>query len=116
MLAGLAERRHHQVGGAVHRVRAVEEAGRRIDEAAEADHAHDPVEIAERGLDLRQQIDRAGARRLLPVLDGDAAAEPAFGGEFAVAVEAKLAGHDEHVAAAHEADVIGDRGRGCVAA
>ena len=35
------------------------------------------------GLELRQQIDRAGARRLLAVLDRDAAAELALGDELA---------------------------------
>ena len=55
----------------------------------------DLVEIAERGLELRQQVDRAGARRLLAVLDRDAAAELALGDQLAVGVEAELAG-DHH--------------------
>src|SRR3979490_2470170 len=45
----VAERRDHQVGGAIHHFGAVGETGRRIDEAAEADHADDLVEIAEAG-------------------------------------------------------------------
>ena len=52
----VAERRDHQVGGAVHHLGAVDETRRRIDEAAEPHHAHDLVEIAERGLDLREQL------------------------------------------------------------
>src|SRR6185312_3225274 len=61
----VAERLHHQVGGAVHDLGPVGKAGRRIDEAAETDHANDLVEVAKRGLDLRQQVDGAGARGLL---------------------------------------------------
>src|SRR5262245_23765128 len=64
----VAEHRHHQVGGAVHDLGAVEKRGRGIDEATEANHLLDLVEVAERGLDLRQHVDRAGARCLLAVL------------------------------------------------
>ena len=101
MLALVAERRDHQVGGAVHHLRTVDETRRRIHEAAEPHDAHDLVEVAERGLDLGEKIDRAGARRLLAVLDGDAAAELALGDELA-AVEANLAGYHEQIAGAHE--------------
>src|SRR5260370_4925911 len=59
----VAERRHHQVGGPVQNLRAVEKIGSGIDKTAEPDHAHHLVEIAELGLDLRQQIDRTTARR-----------------------------------------------------
>src|SRR4051812_16716374 len=59
MPALVAERRDHQVGGAVEYLGAVEEVGGGIDEPAEADDTDHLVEIAERGLDLRQQIDAA---------------------------------------------------------
>ncbi len=62
MTALVAESRDHQVGRAVQHLRPVEEIRRRIDEAAEPDHADDLVEIAERGFDLGQQIDGAAAR------------------------------------------------------
>src|SRR5690349_98737 len=58
----VAENLHHQIGGAVQYLRPVDEVGCRIDEAAEPHHAHHLVEIAERSLDLRQQIDRTTAR------------------------------------------------------
>ena len=61
-------------------------------------HALDLVEIAERGFDLRQQIDGASARRLLAVLDRDAGAELALGDELAVGTEADLAGDHEQIA------------------
>ena len=109
MAALVAEHFDHQVGGAVHHLRPVGEAGRRIDEAAEPDHAGDLVEIAERRLDLRQEIDGAGARGLLAVLDRDAAAELARGHHLAVGAEADLAGDREQLAAQHEGHVIGDR-------
>src|SRR6185312_11964311 len=95
--------------GAVHDLGPVGKAGRRIDEAAETDHANDLVEVAKRGLDLRQQVDGAGARGLLSVFDADAAAKLPLGDQLAVAAEADLAGDDEHVSAAHEGDIIGDR-------
>ena len=71
MAALVAERQHHQVGGAVEDFRSVEKIRGRIDEAAEPDHAHDLVEIAGRGLDLCQEIDGAAARRGIALLDGD---------------------------------------------
>src|SRR5262249_47015489 len=54
MPALVAEHLHHQIGGAVQHFRSVDEIRRRIDEAAEPHHAYHLVEIAERGLDLRQ--------------------------------------------------------------
>src|ERR1700680_51014 len=68
----VAEHFDHQVGGAVHHLWAVAETRRRIDETAEADHPRHLVELSERALELRQQIDYTGARRFLPVLDGNA--------------------------------------------
>ena len=49
----VAEHRHHEVGGAVHHLRTIEKRRIGIDEAAQARHLLDLVEIAERGLDLR---------------------------------------------------------------
>src|ERR1700674_2553407 len=97
VLAVVAEYRDHQIGGAVHHFRAVDETGDRIDEGAEPHHPRHLVEIAERGLDLGDQADGAGARRLLAVLDRDAGAELSLGDELAVTVEANLAGDREHV-------------------
>ena len=56
--APLLEHVGHQVGGAVHRL-GQEVAGRGdVEEAAEPDDLNDLVEIAERGLSLRQHVDR----------------------------------------------------------
>ena len=63
MAALVAEGRDHQVRRAIEHLGSVEEVRRRIDETAEPHHAHHLVEIAERCLDLRQQIDRAALRR-----------------------------------------------------
>src|SRR5438094_7845560 len=65
MPALVAEYRHHKVGGAIHHLGAVQKGRVGIDEAAQADHLLDLVEIAERRLDLCQHVDRAGACRFL---------------------------------------------------
>src|SRR3954451_14817545 len=59
----VAESCDHQVGGAIEHLGSVEKVGRGIDEAAEPDDADHLVEIAERGLDLGQQVDAAALCR-----------------------------------------------------
>src|SRR5258708_7253870 len=108
MTALVAEGCDHQVGGAVHHLGAVGEAYHRIDEAAESHHAGDLVEIAESGLELRQDVDRAGARRLLAVFDGHRAPKLALGYKLALGVEAELARNHHEIAGANERHVIGD--------
>ena len=98
--------------GAVHHLGPVRETGRRVDEAAEPHHPHHLVEIAERRLELRQQIDRAGARRSLALFERDRGAELAFSDQRAV-LQAKLARHEQQASGAHEAYIIGDRCRRC---
>src|SRR6195952_2166283 len=83
MAALVAEGCNHQVGGAVQHFWAVEEIRRRVDEAAEPDHAHHLVEVAERGLDLGQQVDGAAARRGIALLHGNAGPELALGDQLA---------------------------------
>src|SRR5215475_12254402 len=61
---------------------------------------------------MRQKVDRAGARRLLSILDGNAAAKLALGHKLAVPAEADLAGYDEHVSTAYEWHVVGNGTRG----
>ena len=85
--------------------------GRGIDEAAEPDHANHLVEVAERSLDLRQQVDGATARRGVALLDGDAGAELALGDQLALRVDANLAGHEQQISGAYETDVIRHRAR-----
>ena len=80
----LAENIDDEIGGAVHHLRPIDEARRRIDETVEPHHAYDAIEIAERGLDLGEEIDGAGARGGLAVLDRHRCAELSFGDEPAV--------------------------------
>src|SRR5258707_11816818 len=94
----VGECRDHQVGSAVHHLRRIEEIRLGIDEAAEPHHARHLVEVADRGLDLSQEVDGAGARRALAVLDRNAVAELALGDELALGVEAELPGNHQQIA------------------
>ncbi len=106
-MAGLlAEHLDHEVGGAVHHLRAVEEVRRAIDEAAEADDADDAVEIADRRLDLRDDVEAALRAALLAFLDRDPAAELA--GHQAVGPQRDLPRDGQQRTAAHVRHVIGD--------
>ena len=107
----VAEGGDHEIGGAIHDFRTIDEFRIGIDEAAEANDAGDLVEIAKRGLELGQQINRAGARRLLSILDGDAASELAFCNKLAIGIEANLSGDDQQISGPHKADIIGYRRR-----
>src|ERR1700761_7219392 len=109
MAALVAEHFDHQVGSAVQNLRPVEKIRRGIDKAAEANDAHHLVEIAERGLELRQQIDGAAARSRVALLNGNAGAELALGDQLALGVDANLTGNDQEIASAHKPDVIGYR-------
>ena len=60
----IAEHLDHQVGGAVDHLGLVGEVGRRGDEAAEPDDARHPIEVAERGLGLGDDVDGAKPCRL----------------------------------------------------
>src|SRR5882757_5714086 len=111
MAALVAERRDHQVGSAVEHFRPVEKVRRRIDEAAEPDHADHLVEVAEGCLDLSQQVDRAAARGDVALLDGNAGAKLALGDQLAFRVDANLAGHEQQITGAHKSDVV--RHRAC---
>src|SRR5713226_3139043 len=109
MAALVAERRDHQVGRAIQYLRSVEEVGRGIDEPAEADHPNHLVEVAERGLDLRQEVDGATARGGTALLHGDAGAKLALGDQLAFRVDANLAGHEQQISGAHKTDVVRHR-------
>jgi len=111
VLAGLAEHRDHQVGGAVDDLRLVREVGRAGDEAAQPDDARDAVEIAAaRRLELGQDIDGAQPRGLLPVLDGELGAELAEELPLA-AFERDLAGDEDLLARHDPRHVVARRGR-----
>ena len=112
MTSLVAEHRDHQVGCAVEHLRSIEEIGRRIDEAAKANHARDLVEVAERGFDLRQQIDCAATRRSVTLFDGDTGAELAFRDQLAFGVDADLPRDKQQIPGADEADIIRDRACG----
>src|SRR5712675_1656118 len=111
MAALVAERRDHQVGRAIQYLWSVEEVGRGIDEPAEPDHPNHLVEVAERGLDLRQEVDGATARGGTALLDGNAGAKLALGDQLAFRVDANLAGHEQQISGAHKSDVV--RHRAC---
>src|SRR5580704_937228 len=106
MAALVAEGRDHQVGRAVQHLRSVEKIRRRIDEAAEPDHAHHLVEVADRGLDLREQVDGTTARGGIALFDRDAGAQLALGDQLALGVETDLTGDEQQVAGPDKADVI----------
>ena len=67
------------------------------------------VEVAERSLDLRKQVDGAAPRGSGTLLDRDAAAKLALGDQLAVRAEAHLAGNKQQISAANERHVICDR-------
>src|SRR3984893_10884066 len=102
MAALVAEGRHHQVGRAVQHLRPVEKVRRGIDEAAEPDHADHLVEVAERGLDLRQEVDGTTARRGVALLRRDPGAELALGDQLALRVDANLGGDEQKISGAHK--------------
>src|SRR4051794_40094215 len=79
MTSFIAKYRHHQIRGAVHYLGTIEKSRIRVDESAESDHTHHPVEIARCGLDLRNQIDATGPRGVLSILDGHAGSKLPFG-------------------------------------
>src|ERR1700751_2862351 len=114
MAAFVAEYLHHQVRGAIHDLRPLGETRHRIDEPTKPRHAHHLVEITKRGFELRKEVDRACARRLLSVLNGYAAPQLAFCHQLAVEAETNLAGNDKDVAGTREGHIVGDwacRGR-----
>src|SRR5262245_6615037 len=110
MSALVAEHFDHQVGGAVHDLWSVDERRLRVDEPAKPHNADDLVEIAERGLDLGEEIDPAGAGGLLAVLNRHRLAQLSPGNERSASPDADLARDDEQGSRAHKADIIGDRG------
>src|SRR5579883_1365955 len=105
--AFFAEYGHHEVRCAVHHLGAVQEVRRRIDKAAQPHDADHLVEIAERRLDLRQQVDRAGPGGGLSLLDRDLRAKLAGGNQGAASV-AQLAGYEQQASAAHKTHIIGN--------
>ena len=116
MPPGIAEDLDHEIRGAVHHARLSRERGGGSDEAAEADAAHDLVEIADRRTKLGEEVDGAELCRGLRDIGLDSGAERAdmFGSELSVRPEAELAGDGHEPAMADEGHVIRDRrgGRG----
>src|SRR5207249_509680 len=75
--------------------------------------SYDLVEVPDSGLDLSEQVDGAGARRLLAILDRYRATQLAFGDKLAVATKADLAGDEQQGTGPHEPDIIGNRRGRC---
>jgi len=92
----------NQVGRAVQHLRSIQKVRRGIDKTAKPHHADHLVEVAERGLDLRQEIDGATARCGVALLHGDAGAKLALGDQLAFGIDANLTGHEQQVAGAYE--------------
>src|SRR5579875_560925 len=109
MLAGLTEDLHEKIGGAVHDLRVVDEIRRAVDEAVHLAYPLDPVEIAEMGLGLRDDVERTEPGCRLAVLDGYLLADLAHIFELAVP-EGHLAGDEQDIAGLDAGDVIGDWG------
>src|SRR5262249_20050015 len=84
------------------------EAWRRVDIAAKPHHSGDLVEIAERGLELGQNVDGAGSGGLDAFIDRYPTAELALGDQFAFGIQAELAGYHHEVPGADEWHVVGD--------
>src|SRR5262245_4429390 len=106
----VAEGGNHKVGGAVQHFGALQEARRRVDESAQPYDPYNLVEIAHRGLHMRQQVGGASACRFLAVLYGYTSTKLALSDELAAGVEADLAGYEQERADADKRDVVGDGG------
>ncbi len=111
MAAGRPEHLLHQLRRAVGDLGLIGEIGGAADEHAQPDDPLDPVEPAQRLVDLRDDHDRAGARRLLAIFDVLVLAEPA-GEDPALRIERKLSGQIEQAAGFHGGDISGDGGGG----
>src|SRR5918996_6153885 len=102
---------HHKVGGAVDDLGLIRELGRAADEAAELQAAREAGEVAfAGGPRLRQQVERAQARRGLALLDADVTAELTDHGH-APALQRQLPRDEEQPAADGVRDVVGGGGR-----
>ena len=80
-----------------------------VDEHAELDDPLDPVERAQRGLDLGQQHDAAAARRGLPGFEIEALAQPALD-QAAVLGELNLPADMQQAIGLDRGDIAGHRG------
>src|SRR5207245_5495154 len=78
------------------------------------DHTHYLVEVTERGLDLRQQVDGAAARRRIALLDRDAGPQLALGDQLALRIDADLPRNKQQVSSADKTDIICHGGGGLV--
>src|SRR6266545_1560028 len=107
--AGLAEHLAEQLAGAVDHLGVVGEAGLGGDEAGDLDHAADPAEVAQLGLERGQHVDGAHPGGGGALVDAQAVgAEPA-GPLRLPADQRHLAGDVEQVAGADAGDVRGHR-------
>src|SRR5262249_47693733 len=98
---------HDQLGGAVDHLRMIEETGRGVHKAVQAQTLHDAIEIAERGLGLSEDIERGKSRRLLALGEVKPSAERAGQCELPV-FQRQLTCDKELAAQMQERDIIGD--------
>lgn len=99
---------NHEVGASIDDLRNVCEVWRAGDEATEFYDAFDAAEIANGGFALGQQVDAALARGVLAGGEFHVFAKAAF--DDAIWCGADLTGHEQHIAADNEGDVICDGG------
>ena len=69
MFAGFPENRHEKIARTVNDRRAVGESIDGVDESADIDKTRNPVERAERSLDIRERVQRTDFRRFITMLD-----------------------------------------------
>jgi hypothetical protein len=114
MPSPLAENLDHQVGSAVHGRGDLRKTRGDIDEAAKPQATADAIQIAERRLGLREDVDGAAPCRGAPGLDRQAAADLADMTviELAIIAERELAGDDEPRPGDHKGHIVCDRRRG----
>src|SRR6476646_5415536 len=97
----LPEHLHDQLGGAVDHLGMVEETGRGVDKAIQAQALDNAVEIAKRGLCLGENVEGAQPSALLALGKIKAGPERAGYGELPI-LERQLARHEELAVQVHE--------------
>src|ERR1700730_12198334 len=105
----ISEHSDHEIGCPIHDLRPLQKGGVRIDEAAQTNNARHPVKIADRGFDLGQHVDRAGARRFLALVRGNSSPKLTFRNGLAACIKADLSRNEQQGADTNEGNIVGDR-------
>src|SRR6516165_5224144 len=86
----ISEHIYHEIGCPVHHFRTLKKGGVRIDEAAQTNDTRYPIKIANRGFDLGEHVDRAGARRFLAIVHRNSGPKLTFGNRLAACIKTDL--------------------------